>query len=53
MTCEHKFGFKKRESGEVYCPVCRGTIYQEDIKDVIKDGSNWWENSKGKKNEHS
>lgn len=32
MDCEHKFGFKRRENGEHYCPVCRAYVLPEDVR---------------------
>jgi len=40
--CEHKFGLKKRDSGELYCPVCRGIIYEDDLNSRMKEGTGWW-----------
>jgi len=44
--CEHKFGLKKRDSGELYCPVCRGIIYEDDLNDNLKEGHGWWADPK-------
>lgn len=33
IECEHKFGLKRRDSGEFYCPVCRAHILPEDLMD--------------------
>lgn len=41
-TCEHKFGLKKRDNGELYCPVCRGVIYEDVLNDNMKRGEGWW-----------
>lgn len=30
MTCEHKFGLKKRWGRNYYCPVCRQEMELED-----------------------
>ena len=41
ITCEHKFGLKKR-SNELYCPVCRATVLEEEFNASARQGRNWW-----------
>lgn len=49
-SCEHKFGLKRRNN-ELYCPVCRGVIYKDDLDSKLNRGVGWWVPPKGKKNE--
>ena len=40
ITCDHRYGFKRRDTGTHYCPVCRAEVYP-GISENIGDPLEW------------
>lgn len=38
LRCEHKFGFKKKDDGGYYCPVCRAEVVLDKNGKELKIG---------------